>query len=157
MKTTTTTTRTRTAGMTRKGESRALCYAGVAEWLKRRPCNADFVGSIPIAGSKKNMNTLNTIQSITTARAVRVGNEMVLPADSSVGPEHTLDKREAASSILAPQTTEPLRERWRAPTHAYAARTGCSGNSKFLREEFESLALRCCNNGGSTDLFITGA
>lgn len=152
---TTTTTRTRTAGMTRKGESRAsLCYRGRV--VRHLPCNQEYVGSTPTGSSKKNMNTLNTIQSITTARAVRVGIDVVLPTGSSARLERATDNREATSSNLVPSTTGPLRERWRAPTHAYAVRTGCSGNSKFLREEFESLAPRCCN-GGSTDLFTADA
>lgn len=102
------------------------------------------------------MNTDYQSLSITTARAVRVGGNMVLRAGSSAE-ERSDDNREVVSSMLTQPTTEPLRERWRAPTHAYAVRTGCSGISKILREEFESLAPRCCNNGGSTDLFTTGA
>lgn len=147
---TTATTSTRTAGMTRKGESRALRYANVAQLVELLPCKQRVVGSNPTVSSKKNMNTLNAIRSITTASAVRAGVVGVC-ADSSMA-ERSLDKRvtRVRSSLRTPM--EPLRERWRAPTHAHTARTGCIGNSKFLSEEFESLAPCYCT-GGSTDLF----
>lgn len=139
MRNLTTATTTRTAGMTRKGESCALSYANVAQLGERLFRKQRVAGSMPAVSSKKNMNTLN-IRSITTASAVRAGSRLVLPTDSSARSERATDNRKATSSNLVPSTTEPLRERWRAPTHAHGARTGCRLGSKPDREAFESLA-----------------
>lgn len=154
---TTATTRTRTAGMTRKGESRALCYAGVAQLVEPRSCKSVVVGSSPIASSKKSMNTLNTIR-ITTASAVRAGSSMVLRADSSARLEHSDDNRGVVGSNPTPPTTEPLRERWRPATSlTKGGFREARGLQNRARRDRHPLTLPEYCTGGSTDLFTTGA
>ncbi len=152
---TTATTRTRTAGTTRKGEACALRYARVAQTAERYSCKLEDIGAIPITGSKKNMNTLNTIQSITIARAVRVGSIGICTGSSTV--ERSTDNRKTEVQLFFRAQSEPLNERWRAPTHSsMRCAPGADWAPNPIVDEFDSLTPRCCT-GGSTDLFTTGA